>query len=86
MLELPKDEHPFNIFMVPSANDRCRNPAYPSFELTIRTLRNLVLSLPRSNQPHNHEKVWLSNASRAWEQVRKTPMMAEYSRHLVEAT
>ncbi|CBY31092.1 unnamed protein product [Oikopleura dioica] len=44
MLELPKDEHPFNIFMVPSANDRCRNPAYPSFELTIRTLRNLVLS------------------------------------------
>lgn len=86
MLELPRDDNPFNIFLVPSANDRCRNPAYPSFELTIRTLRNLVLSFPRSNQPHNHEKVWFSHASRAWEQVKKSSMMAEYSRHLVEAT
>ena len=56
MQELPKDEKPLNLFLIPSANDRCRNPAYPSFELTMRTLRNLILSYPRNNQQHNHEK------------------------------
>ena len=50
MVELPRDENPFNLFLVPSANDRCRNPAFPSFELTIRSLRNLVLSYSRNNQ------------------------------------
>ena len=64
MQELPKDEKPLNLFLIPSANDRCRNPAYPSFELTMRTLRNLILSYPRNNQPHNHEKSWFSNAAK----------------------
>ena len=64
MQELPKDEKPLNLFLIPSANDRCRNPAYPSFELTMRTLRNLILSYPRNNQPHNHEKSWFANAAK----------------------
>jgi len=86
MLELPRDENPLNLFLVPSANDRCRNPAYPSFELTIRSLRNLVLSYPRNNQPHNFERVWFSMAARGWEQVKKSQMMAEYARHLGDTT
>lgn len=86
MLELPRDDNPFNLFLVPSANDRCRNPAYPSFELTIRSLRNLVLSYPRNNQPQNIERNWFSLAARGWEQVKKSQMMAEYARHLGETT
>ena len=86
MLELPRDDNPLNIFLVPSANDRCRNPAYPSFELTIRSLRNLVLSYPRNNQPNHFERVWFSLSARAWEQVKKSQMMAEYARHLGDTT
>lgn len=83
MQELPKDEKPLNLFLIPSANDRCRNPAYPSFELTMRTLRNLILSYPRNaNQAHNHEKNWFANAAKAWELVKKSQMMSEYARHL----
>ena len=96
MQELPKDEKPLNLFLIPSANDRCRNPAFPryvinvriwteinfSFELTMRTLRNLILSYPRNNQPHNHEKSWFSNAAKAWELVKKSQMVSEYARHL----
>lgn len=86
MQELPKDEKPLNLFLIPSANDRCRNPAFPSFELTMRTLRNLILSYPRNNQPHNHEKSWFSNAAKAWELVKKSQMVSEYARHLGETT
>ena len=53
-----------------------------SFELTMRTLRNLILSYPRNNQPHNHEKSWFSNAAKAWELVKKSQMVSEYARHL----
>ena len=48
----------------------------------MRTLRNLILSYPRNNQPHNHEKSWFSNAAKAWELVKKSQMVSEYARHL----
>ena len=35
MQELPKDEKPLNLFLIPSANDRCRNPAFPRFVIIL---------------------------------------------------
>ncbi|ESO94857.1 hypothetical protein LOTGIDRAFT_117877, partial [Lottia gigantea] len=57
---------------------------FPSFNSLIKSLRNQILSIPRSPLTHANltEKNWFHYAARTWEAVRKSQLLADYNRLL----
>lgn len=76
-----------NLFLLPDMNTQSSVSDYrghPSMNYLIKSLRNQILSVPRSQLTHAalSERNWFHYAARMWDAVKKSTLMSEYNRLL----
>lgn len=73
-----------NYFVLPlRAPDDSVKMQHESYTVMLRQLRDQILSMPRRSfaRPAS-ERDWLRNAARVWDSIKKSPVLADYSRTL----
>lgn len=73
-----------NYFVLPiRASDDSVKMQHESYTVMLRQLRDQILSMPRRSfaRPIS-ERDWLRNAARVWDSIKKSPVLADYSRTL----
>ncbi|KAH9316270.1 hypothetical protein KI387_024897 [Taxus chinensis] len=86
-IEIPTDGSSsggVNFFVLPlKVSDDSGKVHHESFDSMLRQLRDQVLSMPRHSfaKPIS-ERDWLRNAARIWDMVKRSPVIADYSKTL----
>lgn len=78
------DSSGVNYFVLPiRASDDSVKMQHESYTVMLRQLRDQILSMPRRSfaRPIS-ERDWLRNAARVWDSIKKSPVLADYSRTL----
>ncbi|KAH7282042.1 hypothetical protein KP509_35G009400 [Ceratopteris richardii] len=79
-----EDDSGVNYFILPlRAQDDSAKMQHESYTVMLRKLRDQILSMPRRPfaRPIS-ERDWLRNAARVWDFIKKSPVLADYSRTL----
>ncbi|MCO5608842.1 hypothetical protein L7F22_063060 [Adiantum nelumboides] len=73
-----------NYFVLPlCTQDECVKMQHESYTVMLQKLRDQILSMSRRSfaRPVS-ERDWLRNAARVWDYIKKSPVLADYSRTL----
>ncbi|KAI5055022.1 hypothetical protein GOP47_0030167 [Adiantum capillus-veneris] len=79
-----EDSPGINYFVLPlQTQEECVKMQHESYTVMLQKLRDQVLSMPRRSfaRPVS-ERDWLRNAARVWDYIKKSPVLADYSRTL----